>query len=92
MQALLIAVITPGEAFVWIVLGFFGALGLLALVSPRRFSSVATRGGQWVDTNKVLEQLDKWVDIDAYVLPFSRLLGVAVLAAVALIAYLIVEY
>jgi hypothetical protein len=73
----------------WVVLGIAGALGLLAVVSPRRFSSVAVRSGQWVDSNKVLSTLDKRVDIDAYVLPFSRALGVAILAAVALAGWVI---
>jgi hypothetical protein len=92
MHSLLIAAAPSWDAFAWFALGIVGAVGLLAILSPRRFSALATRGGQWVDSNKILAQLDKRVDIDAYVLPFSRVLGLAVLVAVALIAFLIARY
>ena len=73
---------------VWATLGIIAALGLLALVSPTRFAAVATRGNQWVDSAKYLEVLDRKVDVDQLVLPFSRWLGAAVLASVALLAVL----
>jgi hypothetical protein len=92
MQLFFAAVEVNWDSLLWVILGIVGAVGLLAILSPRRFSALATRSGQWVDTNKVLAQLDKRVDIDAYVLPFSRVLGVAVLAAVVLFGYLITRY
>ena len=92
MQLFFAAVEPNWDSLLWVILGIVGAVGLLAILSPRRFSALATRGGQWVDTNKVLAQLDRRIDIDAYVLPFSRVLGVAVLAAVVLVGYLIVHY
>ena len=73
---------------VWVALGMIAALGLIAIVSPSRFAAIATRGNQWVDSGKYLEVLDRKVDVDQLVLPFSRWLGVAVLASVALLAVL----
>ena len=87
----LVAAGAPWGPFAWIFLGLIGALGLLAVLSPRRFAAVANRGGLWVDTNKLLEHLDRRIDIDTYVLPFSRWLGVAVLASVAVIGYRIAQ-
>jgi hypothetical protein len=80
------------EPAAWVILGIAGAFGLLATISPRRFTAVATRGGQWIDSSKVLAPLDKQFNIDSYVLPFSRVLGVAVLAAVVLAGYIINRY
>jgi hypothetical protein len=74
---------------IWLLAGLalFTVVGLLAVVSPRWFAIVATQGNsQWFDTTKLLAPLDKRINIDAYVLRHSRLLGVAVLAAVALVA------
>ena len=71
---------------VWVALGMVAALGLVALLSPSRFAVIATRGNQWIDSGKYLEVLDRKVDVDRLVLPFSRWLGAAVLAAVALLA------
>lgn len=73
---------------VWVALGMIAALGLIAIVSPSRFAAIATRGNHWVDSGKYLEVLDRKVDVDQLVLPFSRWLGVAVLASVALLAVL----
>jgi len=92
MQILLANFGIPSESLTWFLLGVIGAVGILAMLSPKRFSMLASRGGQWVDSSKLLAQLDKRVDIDAYVLPYSRLLGVAVLAATALIGYLVVKH
>jgi hypothetical protein len=69
----------------WIGLGILVALGLLAVISPTRFSALASRSGQWVDSEKYLRVLDKRIDVDQYVLPYSRWLGVAVLFAVGLL-------
>jgi ribose/xylose/arabinose/galactoside ABC-type transport system permease subunit len=78
--------------FVWTLLGIFSGIGLVAVISPRCFSTITNQSSTWVDTNKLLSTLDKRVDIDKYVLPFSRVLGVSVLVAVAIIAFLFVNY
>jgi hypothetical protein len=63
-----------------------GVVGLLAVVNPRWFAVIVSQSNhQWIDTNKVLAPLDKRVNIDPYVLRHSRLLGLAVLATVALL-------
>ncbi len=72
----------------WVFLGFVGAVGLLALISPSAFATLAVRGGRWVDTSKVIAKLDKRIELDERVLPYSRFLGAAVLVAVAVLAYM----
>jgi hypothetical protein len=91
MSGILLAIISR-QAILWGALSIFGFIGLIAVVSPNRFAVLATRSGRWVDTNKVLEVLDKRIDIDRYVLPFSRLLGITVILAVAVLAYVIYCY
>src|SRR3954463_14689103 len=71
--------VAPKQAILWGTLGVLGLIGVIAICSPRRFAKLANGSGRWVDTKKMLEVLDKRVDIDHYVLPFSRLLGVAVI-------------
>jgi hypothetical protein len=80
------------QAVLWTTLALLGLVGLIAVISPNRFQKLATRSGQWVDTNKLAEVLDKRVDIDRYVLPFSRLLGVAVILSVAVLSYVVLRY
>ena len=70
----------------WVGLGMLAAVGLLAVVSPSRFTALASRSNQWVDSDKYLRVLDKRIEIDQYVLPYSRWLGLAVLLAVGLLA------
>ncbi len=86
---LLLATNLSLQPWLWMGIGVLAALGLLALVSPHRFSVLATRGGHWVDTDRFFAALDKRIDVDQYVLPFSRILGGAVLAAAALFAVLL---
>lgn len=73
------------------LLGVLAAVGLVALASPTCFSRIARRGGEWIDTQKVVDVLDKRIDIDETVLPYSRVLGFAVLASVILIASLLLR-
>jgi hypothetical protein len=87
-----ILAVTAKQAVLWSTLGLLGLVGVIAVVSPSRFARLATRSGRWVDTNKIVAVLDKRVDIDHYILPFSRLLGVAVLASVAVLIYVMARY
>lgn len=77
---------------VWAVLGILAAIGLLAVVSPRRFQTVCRGSDRWVDTDALLEPLNRRIDLDQHVMPFSRLLGVSVLMAVGVLAYLYLSY
>ena len=63
-----------------------GIAGVVALVSPRRFSTLARGSNRWIDTKRVLESLDRRVDIDHFVLPYTRVLGAAVLVSIAVMA------
>ncbi len=80
------------SSVVWGMLGLIALVGLVALVSPRVFRTLAVRSNQWVDTDRVLACLDRRVDIDHHVLPFARPLGFAVLTAVAVIALVYARY
>jgi len=72
---------------VWFALGVVAFFGLLAMVSPRHFASLAGGGSKWIDTSRYLEALDRRIDIDALVIRLSRLFGLAVLASAAVLAY-----
>lgn len=74
--------------FVPLLLGVIGLTGLLALISPRLFESVATSSSRWVDSQKLLAVLDKRIDIDHLVLPYCRILGALVVVSVAVLALL----
>lgn len=76
---------------IWVVLPMLVAvagLGLLAVVSPKRFARLSQKSSQWVDTNKLVEKLDEPINIDSIVLRYSRVFGAAVIAACIFLAYL----
>lgn len=68
------------------LLAMAGGCGLLALLSPRLFAKLSAVGNRWVDTSSTLARLDRRVDVDARILPYSRWLGLAVVVSVALLA------
>jgi len=70
----------------WSVLALAALVGIVALVSPRWFAALARAGNHWVDTSKWLARFDTRVDVDSRLLPYSRHLGAAVVASVALLA------
>jgi len=93
MSIALLAVSHPLiTATFWLAIGLLSSVGLLAIASPKRFASLSTRGNRWIDTEKLLQPLDARIDVDRYVLPFSRLLGIAVLASVAMLAALFAKF
>ena len=87
MQQLLELVQRTWEPVFLTVLVIAGLLGAVALVSPRVFNQLATSASKWVDASQALAFLDRRVDIDAYFLPRSRILGVAVLTSVAVLTF-----
>ena len=73
---------------VWPVLFAVFVLGMLATFAPDRFANVALRGSRWIDTEEVLKLLDKPINVDRYVLRYSRVFGVAVTVAACWLGYL----
>lgn len=82
----------PWLPVAWTLLGLCAFLGLLAILSPRLFASLAVRGGRWVDTDKVINKLNTRVDIDEHVLPYSRWLGMAVVISVGALAFVLQKF
>ena len=69
----------------WALCALFGAVGLIALSSPRLFASLTRFGNRWIETSKFLSKFDAQVDVDSKILPHSRWLGAAVVGAVAVV-------
>ena len=63
-------------------LGLTGIVGLLAFVSPKSFACVAQVGGRWFSTSKTLPVVESRIDIDQFVLRYSRQFGAQVLLIV----------
>jgi len=74
---------------VWGLLAAAGIVGLIALASPALFSKLAAVGNRWVDTSGFLAKLDRRVEVDSRVMPYSRALGAAVVASVAMLAFVL---
>jgi hypothetical protein len=74
--------------------------GLLAISSPRWFARVATVGNRWIDTARLfripadsrLRSLDRWVELDGYMIRYTRLLGLAVCVAASLLVYICLTF
>ena len=60
------------SVFIWLNLVAIGALGLLAVVSPRMFSLVAGRRVIREDMHQIVPLLDKDFNVDHRPLPHSR--------------------
>jgi diguanylate cyclase (GGDEF)-like protein len=81
------------EPMFLVIMGVTGAAGLLAMISPRAFAAVMRLGSTLVsatDAKTTLDKapLDKWVDIDGYVLRHSRFFGMLVTGSVVYLALL----
>ena len=71
-------------------------LGVLALVSPKAFTLLAVKGNRWIDTsklfhvpdNKLFRTVDKWVETDQFTLRYSRLTGIVMIVAAAIVGSL----
>jgi hypothetical protein len=75
-----------------VFLGFAGISGLIALVSPRVFHKLAAGGSRWIDTSRFVAKLDRPIDLDRLVLPYSRVLGAAVLVAVVVLGLVVQRF
>jgi hypothetical protein len=72
-----------------IALAVVGLCGVIALVSPRSFAVLAGRGNRWIDTASLLAKLETRVEVDARVLPFSRILGATTIIAVVFLSFVL---
>lgn len=79
---------TVWEPLFLVLLGLTGVAGVLAVLSPRIFAGAAKLGGTLVSVTQSSTPLDKWVDIDGYVLRHSRFFGFLVCASVAYLGLL----
>ncbi len=73
----------------WAAIGLVGGMGMLAVLTPRRFARLAEWGGLWTDTDRLARRFDRRIEIDSYLLPYTRPLGVALLAAAVVLAILV---
>lgn len=87
MDSASVSLQTFWENSTWFLLASAGLLGLVALASPKTFQSLAQQSGRWLDSGKLLAHLDKRVDVDRLVLPYSRFLGAAVIVTVAILCF-----
>ena len=87
MNGVLLCVVRDFQWVVWPGLALVFTLGLVATFAPGRFANIASRGSKWVDTEKMLQALDRPIDIDQHVLRYSRVFGTLVVASAAWLAY-----
>ncbi len=69
------------------VIALLTAVGLLALLSQKWFTTVSKIAARWFDTNSWLRRGDRLIDVDEMVLKHSRLFGGVVLLWAGLIAF-----
>ena len=77
-----------GEPLLFVSIGFFGVIGLTALISPWAFKVVAARLDRTVDSQKLAAYLDKEIKWDGFLYRHIRLLGAAVVTVVACLGVL----
>ena len=79
------------EPLVWFALGILGAVGVVAVLHPRRVTALAMREHGWVESAKGSGGIDEAASSRLVALSLCRLFGVAVLAAVAASAYFLAQ-
>lgn len=62
---------------------FCGAIGVLAIVSPKAFSVVVSHGNRVLNMGREPSTEERWFDIDKYVLEHGRLFGTGVILTAA---------
>jgi len=66
-----------------------GLCGIVAILSPRTFRSIATFARRGIDTSRWLAWLDKSVDVDKFILRHARIFGLVTLAGILFAVWLI---
>ena len=88
MQPLLAAFISPWEPLVWFGLGVCGAVGIMAVLHPRRFITIALREPGWVESAGSSSGNEP-ASSSFYVLTACRLFGILLLGGIVTAAYLL---
>lgn len=91
MQPLIAAFESHWEPLVWFALGIVVALGLVALLHPRRLTTLALGENGWVESPRGGSDVQPPLSSSFIALALSRLFGAAVLAAVAAVAYYVAQ-
>ena len=75
------------------IIGLAGCVtcGVIAVFLPQVFGKLATFLGRWVETRPTFAMFDKRIDVDQYVLRYTRVFGALVLLASAYWASLIAQ-
>jgi len=74
----------------WSIVTFVGSFGIWAVCWPQRFAQLARTSSSWIDSNKLLAVFDKRVELDGFVLRYTRVFGLALLMGLAVYMGLIV--
>lgn len=80
------------------LLGLAALLGALGVASPRALVLTIATGNRWIDTwrsfqvseKNPLRRLDRWIELDGFVLRHCRAVGTAILATAAFVGYCLV--
>lgn len=89
MYLLIVAFASHWEPLVWFALGIVGAIGLVALLHPRRLTTIALGENGWVESPRGGTGVGTPLSSSFVALAISRLFGAIVLAIVAAAAYYI---
>ena len=79
-----LALIVSDPWVFWSVVTFVGSFAIWAIFWPQRFAQIAQVSSSWVDSTKLLAVLDRRIEIDQFVLRYTRAFGVALLSGLAL--------
>jgi hypothetical protein len=91
MEMLLAAFDSRWEPVVWFALGVLGAVGVLAVLNPRRIAALATRGEGWVEPARTASGGPQPDSGNFYTLTLCRVFGIALLGGVVAIAWLVAQ-
>jgi hypothetical protein len=68
----------------WSIVVFIGSFAIWAICWPQRFAQLARASSSWIDSSKMLAVLDKRLELDSFVLRYTRAFGVFLLIGLAL--------
>jgi hypothetical protein len=91
MQLLAAAFNSHWEPLVWFGLGVLGAVGLVALLHPRRATMLTMRDPGWVESDEVGPGTNEPASGSFLSQTVSRVFGVTLLGAVVAIAYFVAQ-